>query len=85
LGNPAPTFLGRKVEVLDAKTVGKDAKHLKLKLKQDGQVFDSIFFGGGENYSKLSPGQFVDIVFQVEEDLWSGSRRTQLRIRDIQI
>ncbi len=85
LGNPGPTFVSRKVEVIDAKTVGRDAKHLKLKLKQHEQIFDSIFFGGGENYSKLAPGSIIEAVFQVEEDLWSGIRRIQLRVRDIRI
>jgi single-stranded-DNA-specific exonuclease len=83
LGNPSPTFIGKKVEVIDVKTVGRDAKHLKLKLKQHEQVFDSIFFGGGENYSKLTPGANIDIVYQVEENLWNGYKNIQLKIKDI--
>ncbi|MCX6703847.1 MAG: single-stranded-DNA-specific exonuclease RecJ [Candidatus Woesebacteria bacterium] len=83
LGNPSPTFFGEKVEILDAKTVGRDAKHLKLKLKQDEQVFDSIFFGGGEIYSKLTPGADIDIAYQVEENLWNGYKNIQLKVKDI--
>ena len=83
LGNPSPTFISSKVEIVDAKTVGRDAKHLKLKLKQDEQVFDSIFFGGGENYSKLAPGSIINIVYQPEENLWNGYKKVQLKIKDI--
>jgi single-stranded-DNA-specific exonuclease len=83
LGNPSPTFFGEKVEILDAKTVGRDAKHLKLKLRQDGQIFDSIFFGGGEIYSKLTPGADIDIAYQVEENLWNGYKSIQLKVKDI--
>ena len=83
LGNPSPTFISTKVEIVDARTVGRDAKHLKLKLKQDEQVFDSIFFGGGENYSKLAPGSIIDIVYQPEENLWNGYKKVQLKIKDI--
>jgi len=83
LGNPSPTFFGKNVEITDAKTVGRDAKHLKLKLKQHEQIFDSIFFGGGETYSKLKLGSKVNVVFQVEEDSWSGFGRIQLKIKDI--
>jgi single-stranded-DNA-specific exonuclease len=85
LGNPGPTFVSKSVEIIDAKAVGRDAKHLKLKLKQHEQVFDSIFFGGGENYSKLSPGSNINIAYHVEENLWNGISSIQLRIRDIHI
>ena len=33
-GNFAPTFASKGVEVIDARTIGTDGKHLKLKLKQ---------------------------------------------------
>jgi len=83
LGNPTPTFFGRKTEIIDVRTVGRDAKHLKLKLKQDEQVFDAIFFGGGENYSKLTSGINIDIAYQVEENIWNGYKNIQLKIKDI--
>jgi len=83
LGNPTPTFVSKDIEIVDAKTVGRDAKHLKLKLKQHEQVFDSIFFGGGENYSKLTPGVNMDIAYQIEENLWNGYKNIQLKIKDI--
>jgi single-stranded-DNA-specific exonuclease len=85
LGNPGPTFMTEKVKMVNCKTVGREARHLKLKLKQDEQLFDSIFFGGGEKYSKLPLGSIVDIVFQPEENLWNGNRSIQIRIRDIRI
>lgn len=85
LGNPSPVFLGQEVEIVNAKTVGRDAKHLKLVLKQDEHVFDSIFFGGGEIYSKLKPKSKIEVVFQIEENLWNGNRSIQIRVRDIHI
>jgi len=85
LGNPSPTFVSRRVEVESFKTVGKGAKHLKLKLKQNEQIFDSIFFGGGEIYSKLPTHSKIDIVYRLEEDTWNGFGNLQLMIRDIKI
>ena len=85
LGNPSPTFVSRDVEVISVKTVGKGAKHLKLKLKQDEQVFDSIFFGGGEIYSKLPTHSRINIVYRLEEDTWNGFGNLQLMIRDIKV
>ena len=83
LGNPTPSFVSKNIEIVDTRTVGRDARHLKLKLKQDEQIFDSIFFGGGEIYSKLKQGSKADLVFQVEEDYWNGLAKIQLKIRDI--
>ncbi len=85
LGNPGPTFVTEKVEMVNSKTVGREARHLKLKLKQNEQVFDSIFFGGGEKYSKLVLGSTIDIAFQPEENVWNDSRSIQLKIKDIRV
>jgi single-stranded-DNA-specific exonuclease len=85
LGNPGPTFVAEKVKIIDFKTVGREARHLKLNLKQNEHVFDSIFFGGGEKYSKLISGSDISIVFQPEENLWNGNRSIQLRIRDVRV
>jgi len=83
LGNPTPTFMSEEVEVVDVRTVGRESKHLKLKLKQDEHVFDSIFFGGGEKYSKLSPATKIEIVYQLEDNTWNGRKSLQLKIKDI--
>jgi single-stranded-DNA-specific exonuclease len=85
LGNPGATFLTKQVELVSAKTVGREAKHLKLKLKQDEHFFDSIFFGGGEMYSKLPTGTKVDIVYSLEDNSWNGYKNLQLKIRDIKV
>lgn len=83
IGNPGPTFMVEKVEMIDSKTVGRDARHLKLKLRQNEHVFDAIFFGGGEKYSKLSNGVKIDIAYQAEENIWNGYKNIQLKIKDI--
>ncbi len=82
-GNPNPTFITRRVEVLDTKIIGQTAKHLKLRLRQGGQVFGSIYFGGGKSYSELTPDTKIDIVYQVEENTWNGYTNIQLKIKDL--
>lgn len=85
LGNPAPTFISKGVEIMEVKSVGKTSSHLKLKVKQDDQFFDSIFFGGGENYSDLSKGQIVDLVYGIEENVWNGNYSIQLKVKDLRL
>lgn len=83
MGNKEPVFVTRGVRLLDARFVGKENKHLKLKLKQDEHIFDSIYFGGGEMYSMLSPGSDVDIVYTIESNIWNGYKNLQLKIKDV--
>ncbi len=85
LGNPSPIFVSKNVEIVSVKTVGRDSKHLKLKLKQNEHIFDSIFFGGGEMYSNLPIETRIDVVYRLEENVWNGIVSLQLQIRDIKI
>jgi single-stranded-DNA-specific exonuclease len=83
LGNPSPSFITKGVEVADAKTVGKEGKHLKLKVKQGDSTFDAIAFKRGESFKDLSVGKKIDIVYSLDEDTWGGNLKLQLKIKDL--
>ena len=85
LGNPIPTFCSREVEVIDARVVGADGKHLKLKLKQGNTFFGAIAFGFGELLAKITPDTKIDIAYAIEVNSWNGSREIQLKVKDISI
>jgi single-stranded-DNA-specific exonuclease len=85
LGNPGATFLTKQVEFIDAKPVGREARHLKLKLRQNEHTFDSIYFGGGEMYSKLFPKAKIDVVYSLEDNSWNGYKNLQLKIKDLKV
>ena len=79
-GNPAPTFLSRKVEVVNCHAMGSNGEHLKLKLRQDGAVWDGVAFrAGGYLKDAASP---LDIVYNLEVDHWRGEERLRLNILD---
>ncbi len=83
LGNPTATFATRNVEVIEAKLVGRDLRHLKLKLKEGINIFEGIAFGAGAIHGKLSSGSKIDIVYNLEENVWNGTRSLQLKIKDL--
>ena len=85
LGNPGATFVTRGVEIIGAKSVGREARHLKLKLKQGEHIFDSIYFGGGEIYPELTSGLKLNLVYSPEKNVWMGNESIQLKIKDIEI
>ena len=81
-GNPNAAFVARNVKVKNARTVGADAKHLKLSLEDDkGYTHDAIGFRLGEWQKKMPPR--VDILFTYEANEYNGRIGYQLNLKDI--
>lgn len=89
-GNMRPTFLARGLDVHgSARIVGKN--HLRVKVRQNGAIFDAIGFGLGHLLPRVQLGRKdLDCVFTVEENDWippGGTRPTdpalQLKIKDL--
>jgi single-stranded-DNA-specific exonuclease len=78
-GNPLPTFLSRGVQVQACRTMGADAQHLRLRLKQDGTAFDAVAFKLGDSVSQVS--ESLDIVYNLEMDRWNGNENLRLNIQ----
>ena len=80
-----PIFLARAVEVFgNSRIVGRD--HLKLKVRQDGVVFDVIGFNMGSHLEFTNhANRRVDIVFSIEENFWNGNVFPQLKLRDLRL
>lgn len=81
-GNPQPLFLTKKVQVLEINTVGRQ-KHLKLKLKQDRQILEGIWFKEGEKIKEIAQYPYIDIVFIPEINSFREEEKVQLNIKDI--
>jgi len=79
-GNPAPTFLSRRVEVVDSRTIGSNGEHLRVKLRQGGTIWDGVGFGMGNYLAEVSSP--LDIVYNLEIDRWGGEERLRLNILD---
>ncbi|MCX6001056.1 MAG: single-stranded-DNA-specific exonuclease RecJ [Chloroflexi bacterium] len=80
MGNPAPVFLSRKVEVVEQRLVGNQNDHIKLKLKQDGVVWDTMGFRLGSYMGELS--RHIDVVYSVEVDNYNGRGQLRLNLLD---
>ena len=81
-GNPYAAFVARNVKVKSSRTVGADAKHLKLSLEDaGGYVHDAIGFRLGEWHKKMPPR--VDILFTYEPNEYNGKITYQLNLKDL--
>lgn len=79
-GNPAPTFLSRRVAIVDYRTMGNNDEHLRLKLKQGNTVWDGVGFRLGNYLTETSSP--LDIVYNLEIDRWGGEESLRLNILD---
>jgi single-stranded-DNA-specific exonuclease len=73
VGNPDPTFLSRGVSVLEAKRVGEDSRHLKLRLKHGPVVWPAIAFGWEGEVPE--DGVRVDLVYSLSPDRFGPSEQ----------
>ena len=80
-GNPAPAFLTRNARVVDARRVGSDGSHLKLRLHHSGALWDAIAFRQGDKIEVARQG--IDLVYTVDLDHWGGAPRLQLKVLDL--
>jgi len=83
MGNLEPVFVTRGVTVEDKRPVGAGNKHLKLRITDDGLRIDAIAFGFGNLYGELEIGKPIDIAYTLDMNVWNGSRKLQLKIKDI--
>lgn len=81
-GNPAPVLCLRGVEPTDARRVGRDMAHLKLRLCADGEQRDGIAFRMGERAGDLP--ERVDVLFSPSINEWQGERRVQCEVRQME-
>lgn len=83
--NMTPVFMSK--NVVDsgyAKTLGNDAEHLKVFVKQNHSPnFNAIGFGLGKKIDLVKNKQPFDAVYVVEENEWNGNVSLQLQLRDI--
>ncbi len=81
-GNPAPTFLSHRVEVINCRTMGNGSEHLRMKIKQDNTVWDGVAFGLGNYLNTISSP--LNIVYNLEIDRWGGQEKLRLNILDFE-
>ena len=81
--NTQPTFASLGLEVVSARPVGADRKHLKLAVRdpRTKALWDAIAFRMGEWYGELP--HRVDLAYAVEVNEFNGRKTLQLNVKDI--
>jgi len=79
MGNPAPLFMSRGVEVVEEPRVLK-GKHLKLNMQQNGRRLDAIYFNG---VSEDLPKPPWDVAYRIERNIYRGNHSLGMTIEAI--
>lgn len=81
-GNPIPKIVIPKVLIRESRTMGKDNKHLRITVEQEGQSLEAVAFGLGDQRERLSPGTRIDLLGELSINEWNGVRRVQIMLQD---
>ena len=83
--NKQPLFAVPDVYVRDIAAIGKQGKHLKMKVSDKGKSVsrDVIGFSLGKLASEITKGDKIDLAGQVDCNVWNGTKTLQLKIEDI--
>ena len=78
IGNPAPVFLARGLQVLKASAMGAERKHFRLNVRSGGAVWEAVAF----NQQWESGVEQVDLVYTLDVDHWNGQERLRMTLKD---
>lgn len=79
--NPAPIFLARGAKVIDARQLGEEGQHLRLKLREGTILWDAIGFNLGNQPPKVHSS--IDLVYRLKRDNRSPTGTLQLEVLDL--
>ena len=86
--NLRPVFLSKNVKnARFTKLVGAHADHLQLHVKQAGNVSEmkGIAFKMADWVFPILEGKEIDLLFQLNENVWNGQSSIQLEVLDIRL
>jgi single-stranded-DNA-specific exonuclease len=79
--NRPPILMTRHLRVIDARQVGKEGSHLKLKLADYQCDIDAIGFKLGHWLNHLP--NYIDVAYNLDKNEYRGEVSLQLRLVDI--
>jgi single-stranded-DNA-specific exonuclease len=81
--NPGPLLVCREAMLLACRGVGREGKHLKMRVTDNNSVLDGIAFNMGSTIDNLAEAAAVDLAFIPSLNQWNGRTSVQLEVRDI--
>ncbi len=84
MGNACPLFYAENLKISQIRPLS-DGKHIKLILTHDNRTLETVGFNMGEFADVLSVNDKIDIVFNIDINIYRGARQLQILLKDIKI
>lgn len=82
--NPAPLFASEEMLICEARRMGKDMSHLKLRVRADAMdPTDCVAWGRGDFTESARPGDKLSAVYSPQINEWNGRSSLQLMLKDL--
>ncbi len=85
MDNKKPVFLLKDFKVSQARVMGQNGAHLKLKLEQDGQALDLVAFNMGSQLQEFQQAQHLELAVTLSVNQWNGATTLQLMLEDARV
>ena len=79
--NPDPVLLARGGRVVDARRVGIQKDHWKMRIAHGGKTWSAVAFRQGEK--QVDVGDALDVVYTFGLNTWNGQTEHQLTVMDM--
>jgi single-stranded-DNA-specific exonuclease RecJ len=83
-GNPSPVLAVEQLQLVEAREVGKDRNHLKIRVKDNVQSVDGIGFSLVRLLQDIQRDKPVKVAFTPELNEYKGKVSVQLQLKDMQ-
>lgn len=84
MGNACPIFYVENISILQIRPLS-EGKHIKLILSSQEHSIEAVGFNMGEYLDILNIGDIIDIAFNIDINIYRGSRQLQVLLKDIKI
>ena len=82
--NPEPRFASRRLRICEARRIGKDLSHLKMRVRAEAMdPTDCVAWGFGDWTERVGPGDFVQALYAPQINEWNGRRLLQFNIKGL--
>ncbi|EHJ51694.1 single-stranded-DNA-specific exonuclease RecJ [Streptococcus macacae] len=85
MDNKKPVFFLKNVTVKQARTMGQNGAHLKLKIAQEKAEFDLLAFHKGSLAAEFQQAQHLELAVTLSVNRWNGNTSLQLILIDARV
>lgn len=82
-GNPVPAFLLTDALVLDVSKMGESDQHLRMLVTDGKNSIKLVAFYANKDWFLVQPGEKINVVAELMENEWQGTRSVEGRIVEI--